>query len=279
MRVPHNFFLTILLLFFYLTPPTLSAQLVDSGQITWDGILGTGCIYKDSPLTKLQPNVGEISLVFELNQESKVDHIAYENAPRHIREYLSQWLKSFIFVSPKGINTSCLRRIKLRKNQDSKHLEFSHEFININTHNQTKWATIHYCFGPNNSNHNSHVPRGLNLFDIAVKLVRHDIKHESWLRSNTPYFTLQIKVNGKDLPIKYIKQLSKIGVNCQPCGKPTSGHSVLLEIAQPTQINSIDYEILYTFDCGGLCGSRNKAVIRHTSQGWVIVSSEMEWMA
>ena len=120
-----------------------------------------------------------------------------------------------------------------------------------------------------------------NNYDMAVALIKYDIEHESWLNINMKMddFEIYIKVDDSDLPSEYLKALRSKGLKCYQGSKMPMNKGIILEISKPIKRADGDYNVSYTFRCGVLCGSSNKAVLRLNEQGWSVISSKMEFIS
>ena len=116
---------------------------------------------------------------------------------------------------------------------------------------------------------------------MAIALIKYDIEHESWLNINMKMddFEIYIKVDGSDLPSEYLKDLKSKGLKCYQGSKKPKYKGIIMEISKPIKRTDGDYNVSYTFRCGPLCGSSNKAVLRLTEQEWSVISSKMEFIS
>jgi hypothetical protein len=122
---------------------------------------------------------------------------------------------------------------------------------------------------------------------LVVALLRHEAAAaDSYLSSNRTFrFYLSLRranpVLASDLSPEVFGKLKDTRLTFLPGslwkspGEVAVSQDAMLNIGEPLPRADGDYDVVFNYYCGGLCGSTSAAVMRHDELGWHVLSSAM----
>lgn len=126
-----------------------------------------------------------------------------------------------------------------------------------------------------------------DLQGVMIAVIRHQLDSGGYLASNRMPLYVSLHLPGDDRPIdlseESIRSLGDTGLQLLAGSDwkvPESGaqaHTAMeMGVGTPTRRADGDYDITFGFWCGPRCASSHTAVLRHGTQGWHVISSEMK---
>jgi hypothetical protein len=117
-------------------------------------------------------------------------------------------------------------------------------------------------------------PTDEGLQEVAIVLIKNQLASQSYMRANRT-MAYYVTIGETDLSAGSIDRLSGHGVVFLPGSAWSEGKGMKMDIGAPVLRPDGDFDVIHGYACGMRCSSVHKAVMRHSRNGWTVVSSEM----